>query len=167
MNITIKPMETAEETDGKAYVHWKSWHETYENLVSREYLDALTLDKCTEIARRWRDNIYVAKDGERVIGFVGYGRCGDSTMEDCGEVYAIYILREYYGKKVGYALMQTALELLEDERLGENKKIVLWVLKGNERAIRFYEKCGFIFDGAEKKINLCGENTELRMILKR
>lgn len=162
MNITIKPMETADETEGKAYVHWRSWQETYENLVSREYLDALTLDKCTEIAYRWRDNIYVAEDGGRVIGFVGYGGCSNSTMEDCGEVYALYILREYYGKKIGYALMQTALE-----RLGENKRVVLWVLKGNERAIRFYEKCGFVFDGAEKKINLCGENTELRMILER
>ena len=29
MEISIIPMTTSEDMDGKGYVHWKSWHETY------------------------------------------------------------------------------------------------------------------------------------------
>ena len=39
MSIIIKRMETDEEIRGKAFVHWKSWHETYPGFVSQEYLD--------------------------------------------------------------------------------------------------------------------------------
>ena len=45
--------------------------------------------------------------------------------------------------------------------------IALWVLDGNERAIRFYERYGFRFDGAEKTIRLGEERTVKRMILER
>ena len=71
MSILIKPMETDAEVRGKAYVHWKCWQETYPGLVSQEYLDKLTLAKCKELAFRWRDDLLVAKEGDRVVGFVG------------------------------------------------------------------------------------------------
>ena len=45
MNIIIKRMETDEEIKGKAFVHWKAWHEAYPDLVSQEYLDNLTYEK--------------------------------------------------------------------------------------------------------------------------
>ena len=43
MDMEIKSMETDEEIRGKAYVHWKAWHEAYPGLVSEAYLDNLTL----------------------------------------------------------------------------------------------------------------------------
>ena len=69
MNLIIKPMETETETDGKGYVHYKSWRETYTGLVDAGYMEGVTLEQCRETARRWPDNILVAKDGERVVGF--------------------------------------------------------------------------------------------------
>ena len=162
MDITIKPMETQAEIEGKAYVHWKSWQEAYKGLIDQAYLDAMTLEKCTGTAFKWQDNILVAKDGDKVVGFTGYGEHSDSALPNTGEVFAIYILSEYYGKGVGYALMQQALQ-----KLLQYERVALWVLKGNKRAIRFYEKCGFVFDGTEKTIKLGQENTEIRMILNR
>ena len=50
MGIILKKMETDEEIKGKAYVHWKSWHEAYTGIVSQEYLDKLTLEKCEKMA---------------------------------------------------------------------------------------------------------------------
>ena len=41
MDIEIKKMETEEETRGKAYVHWRAWHEVYPGLVSQELLAAI------------------------------------------------------------------------------------------------------------------------------
>ena len=160
MEIVIKQMESDDEIRGKAYVHWKSWQEAYAGLVDRNYLDKLTLEKCTEMAFRWPDNLLVAKETDTVAGFVGYGVCGDDALPETGEVFAIYVLKEYYGKKVGHALMRAALE-----KLSEYRRIAVWVLEGNHRAIRFYEKCGFRFDGTKKQIKLGTVNTEIRMIL--
>lgn len=161
-DFIIKPMETAAEVDGKGYVHYKSWQETYAGLVDEEYLKTITLEKCIKIAHRWKENILVAKDGEKVIGFVGYGAYRDDTLPAHGEVFAIYVLAEYHGKKVGYALMNAAME-----KLSSHAKVALWVLKGNERAIRFYERYGFSFDGAETEIMLGTPRTERRMIYRR
>jgi len=151
-------METEDEIMGKAYVHWKSWHEAYSGIVSQDYLDRLTLEKCEAIAFKWKDGIFIAKDQECVIGFVGYGDRGDEAP-GVGEVVSIYILSEYYGKGVGQALMETALKQLK--RYAE---ICLWVLKENKRAIRFYEKCGFRPDGTEMVSAAC-KASEVRMVL--
>ena len=43
-------METADEIRGRAYVRWRSWHKAYAGIVSREYLDGLTLEKCEKMA---------------------------------------------------------------------------------------------------------------------
>ncbi|MCI6837909.1 MAG: hypothetical protein MR861_08710, partial [Clostridiales bacterium] len=69
----IKPMETETEMDGKGYVHYKSWQETYPGLVPQAYLESVTLESCTAMARRWRNNILIAKDGKQVIGFAAFG----------------------------------------------------------------------------------------------
>lgn len=158
----IKKMETENEINGKAYVHYKSWHENYLDLVDEGYMETITLEKCTAIAHRWPDNILVAKDGDRVIGFVAYGAYRDSTQPEQGEIYAIYVLAAYHGQMVGYTLMNAALEELSDY-----KKIAVWVLKGNKKAIQFYERYGFHFDGTEAEIMLGTPNTELRMIYAR
>ena len=94
-----------------------------------------------------------------LIGFVAYGKYRSETLSDCGEIFAIYVLADYYGQKVGYELMNAAFE-----KLADYKKIAVWVLKGNERAIKFYERYGFRFDGTEQEIMLGTSNTELRMI---
>lgn len=159
MGIEIKKMETDSEIRGKAFVHWQSWQEAYPGLVRQEYLDALTLEKCEQIAFNWPDQLLVAKDGDRVVGFAGYGH-RDEDPADVGEVFALYVLKEYYGKDVGRRLMNAALEQLE----GRYPEICLWTLKENKRAIRFYQKCGFYPDGKEKE-NRNIEATEIRMVL--
>ena len=55
--------------------------------------------------------------------------------------------------------MEAALAALRDY-----PQVALWVLKGNERAIRFYEKHSFTFDGTEQTDLMGKPVTELRMI---
>lgn len=156
---TFKPMETEAEMDGKGYVHYQSWQETYAGLVDPGFLAGLSLEKQIAAAHGRPDNIIVAKDGENVIGFTAYGPCRDEDLPGWGEVRAIYVLRAYQGQKVGRRLMEAALEQLADY-----PRIALWVLKGNEKAVRFYERCGFRFDGTERDITLGTPVTERRMI---
>ena len=154
MDIIIKPMETEDEIRGKAFVHWKSWQESYRGIVDDGYLDRMTLAQCEEKAFRWRDNLFVAKDGGRVVGFVGYGKAREEA--DAGEVFAIYVLEEYQKRGVGYALMRRALSLLEGCRV-----VYVWLLKDNEKARRFYERVGFRADGEEMDYTL---GTPVRLI---
>ena len=158
MSLTIKKMETAEEIKGKAFVHWRAWHEAYPDLVSRDYLEKLTLERCEKMAFSWTDNILVAMEGERVIGFVGFGDRGEEAPET-GEIFALYVLQEYYGKGVGRRLMEAGLA-----QLRAYPRVCLWVLKGNARAIRFYQKCGFRADGEEAFHPNVGAE-EIRMVL--
>ena len=153
-------METDEEKKGKAYVHWKAWHEAYAGIISQEYLNNLTLEKCERMAFSWPDNIMVAKENDKVIGFVCYGDRGEEAP-DVGEIFALYVLADYYGKGVGRKLMDAGLEQIK-----HYSQVNLWVLKENVRAIRFYEKCGFLPDGTEM-ISPNISAAEIRMTLRR
>ena len=160
MSVIIKKMETDEEKRGKAYVHWKAWHEAYPGIISQEYLSGLTLEKCEKMAFSWPDNIMVAKENGRVIGFVGYGDRGEEAP-GVGEIFALYVLADYYGKGIGRRLMDAGLEQIK-----RYPQVCLWVLKENARAIRFYEKCGFLPDGTEM-ISPNISAAEIRMTLQR
>ena len=163
--VTIKRLETDQEIDGKAYVHWQAWKEAYVGLVDQGFLDGRTLERSRQFARRAFDNGYrtiLAKDGERVVGFADYGPYRGEDLPDAGEVYAIYILKEYYGKGVGFALMRRAVDLLKD-----HPRVAVWVLEGNERAIGFYTRFGYRLDGKKQTLMLGTAVTEARMILDR
>ena len=56
--------------------------------------------------------------------------------------------------------MQSAIE-----KLAAYPQVAVWVLKGNQKAIEFYKKYGFRFDGIEMNVLMGTPNTELRMIL--
>ena len=163
--ITIKRLETEDEIKGKAFVHWQAWREAYTGLVDQAFLDGRTLQAAEQRARQAFENgspTLIAKDGNRVVGFVSYGCYRGDDLADAGEVYAIYILKAYYGKGVGYALMSKALEELKDYR-----QVAVWVLAENARAIRFYQRCGYRFDGRRQNIPLGKPIAEARMILRR
>ena len=160
--ITVKKMETEAEIKGKAYVHWRSWQEAYAGIVDARYLDSLTLEACERMAHRWTDNILIAKDGERVIGFAAYGGYRGDDLENAGEVFAIYVLADHWGQGIGFRLMRESLSLLD-----RYPRVAVRVLKENARAIRFYERCGFRFDGSEETLQLGSPAAEARMILER
>ena len=155
----LQSIKTDAEVEGMGYVLYKSWHETYTGLIDPSYLAGITLERGVKIAYTQKEKALIAVEKDRVIGFVGFGPYRDQKNSNMGEVYAIYVLKEYHNKKVGYHLMNAALE-----KLRHYHKIALWVLKDNQKAIHFYEKYGFRFDGTEKKVMLGTENTELRMI---
>lgn len=62
----IKKMESEDEINGKGYVHYKSWHETYTGLIDMGYLERHTLEKCTAIAHKRLENIIVPSIPETV-----------------------------------------------------------------------------------------------------
>lgn len=156
--MIIKPMQTREEIEGKAYVHWKAWQEAYAGLLPEAFLENdFSLERCQNWAETYPQQTLVAVVDGQVVGFVCYGSFREEE-EEAGEVYAIYVLAAYHGQSIGYQLMQAALRLMADK-----EKIFLWVLDGNARAIAFYEKAGFCFDGKHKWLHLGEPVMERRM----
>ena len=51
-------MKTDDDMDAKGYVHWKSWHETYEGLMPDDYLNSISLEKCIQMAHKWTQNVF-------------------------------------------------------------------------------------------------------------
>lgn len=160
--ILIKSAETDEELCGRGYVHCTAWKEAYRGIVCDRYLDTMTIEATTARARKFPDNTLVAKDKEKVVGFAVYSASRDEDLPDAGEVDAIYVLSEYYGRKIGYRLMNEAIS-----RLGDCKTIFVWVLEKNERAIRFYHRYGFEFDGSKREWTLGTPVTLVRMVMNR
>lgn len=127
--------------EGKGYVHYKSWHETYTGLIAQSYLNTISLEICIDIAKRYPENTYVAVVDDKVVGFACYGQYRDDDLINAGEVYALYVLKDYQKQGIGKLLMNTCLEELKDF-----KKIVVWVLSTNDNAISFYKHMGFETD---------------------
>lgn len=150
-------MMTENEMNEKGYVHWKSWHETYTGLMPDDYLKNITLEKCIKMAHKWPQNTFLLKVNHKTVGFSCIGKSSDT--KDANEVIAIYLLKEYHGQKLGYALLNETVS-----RFSDNAKIVLWVLKGNDKAIDFYKRFGFDFNGNQKILPF---GVELQMEMKR
>ena len=158
MKIIIKTMETPEEIEGKSLVHWQTWREAYDNLLPAEYQETMTLVRCRFFSQKYPENTLIAMDGKKVIGFISYGNFRDEAIQ-AGEIIALYVLKDYYGKGVSEQLMHAAFVALD-----QFSEIYLWVLKDNKRAIAFYQKMGFTFDGQEKILELGKPVKELRMM---
>ena len=161
MTVVIKSMETPEEIESKSLVHWKAWREAYDDLLPAEFQETMTLERCRFFSQKYPENTLIAIDGMKVVGFISYGNFRDETIQ-AGEIIALYVLKDYYGKGIAQELMKEALTTLE-----QFSEIFLWVLKGNKRAIAFYQKMGFTFDGQEKILDLGKPITEIRMVRKK
>ena len=158
MKIIIKTMETPEEIEGKSLVHWQTWREAYDNLLPADFQETMTLEKCRFFSQKYPENTLIAMDGKKVVGFISYGNFRDETIQ-AGEIIALYVLKDYYGKGVSKQLMHAAFVALD-----QFSEIYLWVLKENKRAIAFYQKMGFTFDGQEQILDLGKPVKELRMM---
>ena len=158
MNLTIKQMETPEEIEGKSFVHWQTWREAYDDLLPAEFQETMTLERCRFFSQKYPENTLIAMDGKKIVGFISYGNFRDEAIQ-AGEIIALYVLKDYYGKGVSEQLMHAALVALD-----HFSEIYLWVLKDNKRAIAFYQKMGFTVDGPEKILELGKPVKELRMV---
>ena len=112
--MIIKRLETKDEIKGKAAVHYQAWKEAYVGLVNQDFLDRRTMEMSLQSAQWAFDNgiaTSIAKDGERVVGFVDFGHYRLDGLHDAGEVYAIYVLKEYYATEA-----RMILRLKSDDR---------------------------------------------------
>jgi len=141
---------TPEDAAALAAVEVNCWRVAYRGLMPDAFLDGLSE---TEKATAWRQNllkhglsgrkrVWVAPGDTGIAGFVRVGPVMDES--EVGLIYLLYVLPEHWRRGLGTALMQAGMQELWDLGMRE---AILWVLRDNLRAQRFYEQLGWTPDG--------------------
>jgi len=144
---------TVDDADAVALVHVHGWQWGYRGLLPGEYLDGLSAERRAEQWRSWllepgRTRTRLAEENGACVGFAVSGPSRDpGADDDTGEVYAIYVEEDVAGTGVGTELLGSAIAWLTERGFA---RATLWVLEGNARARRFYEREGWTLDGAAK-----------------
>ncbi|MFV8224597.1 GNAT family N-acetyltransferase [Christiangramia aquimixticola] len=110
--------------------------EYLEKSFSKEKLKTELLDKNSEV--------FFAKNDNDIVGYlkVNFGQSQTELKdENALEIERIYVIKEYLGKKIGQILYDKAINIANEKNI---EYIWLGVWEKNPRAIRFYEKNGFI-----------------------
>lgn len=119
------------EIDQLAGVWYEGWHDAHARILTAELTRLRTLES-------FRERLQAALPNVRVVGpFAGpVGFC----IVKGEELYQLYVSARARGSGVAAALMADA-----EARLAESGVEIAWLACaiGNERAARFYEKCGW------------------------
>jgi ribosomal protein S18 acetylase RimI-like enzyme len=170
-----------------AAVQREGWFAAYSHLIPAVIIDRVTIpDGGARVrqsfrVRPWQRMIVaVAGDGdqpgeapgERIVGYASYGpetdvlsapwphpRTAAGEQGRTGELYALYVHPDWWSTGTGRALMG---RVLAATAAAEYESVVLWVLRDNTRARRFYERAGFAPDGATNVLETLGSVLEVR-----
>jgi GNAT superfamily N-acetyltransferase len=136
-----------------------SWRVGYRGLVPDSILDGLDDGLSSTQWVQWlrdgyenvgsRAEIRVTTDAAReVVGVSAFGADRDRPNDaDRGELWVLYVAPSHWGRGYGYALLRDAEAVLA---AAGRRDLALWVLEGNDRARRFYERAGWRADDRMK-----------------
>ena len=144
---------TAKDKGNVADVHVRSWQFGYQGLIPE---DVLARMKPEDRAKRYTFGdgdatsplTIVATEGEDIRGFVTLGQSRDVNSSHVGEIFALYVDPDFWGQGVGRRLILNARTYLREMSFTIAN---LWVLEGNLRAIRFYERDGWSSEGLSRE----------------
>jgi len=142
---------TIEDAPRIAEIHVASWRATYRGIVPDSWLASLSVREREVIWKEFCSNegapVYVACEGEHIVGFCHIAASRDPCAERTAEITSIYIdpgsLRNGHGR----LLLSEALSFACTQGFRE---VTLWVLMENRVARQFYEAMGLHPDGATK-----------------
>ena len=117
----------------------EDWQKAYRGIIADDYLDAMDAEQRYEIEVKRYDQYVVAAEGQEILGYA-WNMMSDDEEADC-EIIALYVRYNRRNGGIGKALMRNAMDSF---RQAGRKKMIIWCLKENEEARRFYEKMGGI-----------------------
>jgi ribosomal protein S18 acetylase RimI-like enzyme len=157
-------LATIEDAETIATIHICAWRAAYEGIVPAQYLASLSIQERAHLWRRVISEqhgavlLAVAPHGE--VGFISFGPSRDKDGREKAEIYAIYVLPEFWHRGIGLQLLEEAERQLEARHF---ISFTLWVLEENTQARRFYEATGFRLDGGRRQETIFGSSlTEVR-----
>ena len=188
--VTIRAGSPADAAQVAA-VQREGWFAAYEGIIPAEIIDRVTApDDGARVRQSFRTRpwqrmlVAVAPDqedadrkdadqeGASIVGYASFGPETDVlsapwphplTTEGkdgkVAELYALYVRPAWWSTGTGRALMERVLARTSGAGY---RSIMLWVLRDNRRARRFYERAGFAPDGMTNVLGGLGGVTEVR-----
>ena len=137
--MQIRP---SRKTDARSIsrIYTQTWQDTYLGLVPFGYLYNMSVSRLEQgFMNELKSNTvigYVAEDDGGLVGFVsgGYERQGDAVYS--GEIYALYVLKNFQRQGIGAELVSALANRLNHFGI---YSMLVWVLEHNPYR-RFYEK---------------------------
>ena len=152
-----------------AQVHVRSWQEAYQGLLPDNYLAQLRAeDRASQYDFATRDPLkprtIVALEDGQILGFATTAPSRDADLADYGELCALYVHPDRWGKGIGTALVAAARAHLFESGF---RDALLWVLAGNLRAERFYRADLWTPDSQRRTQTLWGVTVDESRYLRR
>lgn len=155
--MLLRPAEP-DDAIAVARVHVRSWQAAYRTLLPDTYLDQLRPeDRAGSYDFASLDPLkprtIVAVEEGLIRGFGTTMPSREPDLPDHGELCALYVDPEYWGRGFGFALVSAARAGLF--ALGFRKSF-LWLLAGNVRGERFYRIDQWAPDGVHRTDTMWG-----------
>ena len=150
MGKTIIRRMTIDDAEAVTDVLIRTWQIAYRGIVSDDVLDHQDRDMLIERRKRQYKDYIVAEVDGRVVGYCWYVNDNSFSQELSdidSEIVAIYVLPEMERKGVGRKMFSFAVE---DLKMQNREKMVIWCLKENNSGRAFYEKMGGTVIGEHK-----------------
>lgn len=141
----IRPMRVPD-ASRMGEIHVFAQRVAYRGFVSDEFLfgDKMSVQKRIGYFAEGTADAYIFDDGI-IKGFITLGPCKDDDKPNTLELYRIFVDPFMFGQGIGGKL---ATHFEDVAKKKGHDDICLWVLQGNTNAQAFYEKLGYVADGA-------------------
>ena len=146
MHIDSYLIRMAEIADAEAIaqVHVKAWRTSYAGIIDSNFLENISFEQRLQLRKEilQSSNGYqlVALFEDHLVGFADAGLMREEKPSGrIGEIYAINILQEHQGQGIGQEFFARCRQWFQCQDIGT---FVLWALRDNARARKFYEKQG-------------------------
>ncbi|WPR76251.1 GNAT family N-acetyltransferase [Algoriphagus sp. NG3] len=162
--VTASDIKLLQEIGRKTFYETFSVGNTKEDMM--KYLEeGFSEEKLTSELNSEYSEFYFAVTDDKVVGYLKLNFGGSQTeLQDSIslEIERIYVLQQYHGKKIGQVLYEKAIQVAKDKKVDY---VWLGVWEENPRAIRFYQKNGFVeFD---KHIFRLGHDEQTDIMMKK
>ncbi|MDF7814004.1 N-acetyltransferase [Hymenobacter sp. YC55] len=166
--ITITPVGLSD-LDRLQQIGRQTFFETFAASNSEQnmqtYLaEGFSKEKLTAALLEPHSAFYFAEMAGRVIGYLKVNTGPAQTEQQVAhtlEIERIYVLQEFHGHRVGQVLYEHALALAQQ---AQAEYLWLGVWEENVRAIRFYEKNGFVAFG--QHVFTLGDDEQTDILMK-
>ena len=136
-NLENVMIRQATEADARqiADIVVEDWKKAYRGIIDQDYLDSMSVEErySRELKRYQIYRVAISRD--EVLGFT-WNEMTDDEAADC-EIIAIYIRYARRNSGIGRALFQDSVDIF---RTAGRKKMIIWCLRENAEAWKFYEK---------------------------
>ena len=159
-------IRSANETDAKnlseARLQTDGETENLDRERGEAYIDELGFKQIVKEDTESTYNLFlVAEVNKRIIGF---SRCAGNNLKRTSHKveFGVCVLKEFWGYGIGQNLLKESIYWADSTEI---KKMNLSVLETNEKAIKLYEKYGFVIEGTLKHDKLLSDGKYYNTIL--